>query len=111
MRKATTAYLHLNFGDCNLSLTSTAEAFQVSEGYLSSIFKQGTGINFSGYIERLRMDRAKELLKAGSMTIKEIADAVGYTSENSFCRAFKRVVGMNTSEWKARENPEKHWIK
>lgn len=106
-----TAYLHLNFGDCNLSLTSTAEAFQVSEGYLSSIFKQGTGINFSGYIERLRMDRAKELLKAGSMTIKEIADAVGYTSENSFCRAFKRVVGMNTSEWKARENPEKHWIK
>lgn len=97
---AVNAYVNLNFGDSSLSLTSAAEALQMNEGYLSGRFKQETGMNFSAYVEKVRMDKAKELLRSGNMTIKEIAECTGYTSENSFCRAFKRVTGMSTSGWK-----------
>lgn len=97
---AITAYINLNFGDSSLSLTSAAEALQMNEGYLSGRFKQETGMNFSAYVEKVRMDKARELLRTGNMTIKEIAENTGYTSENSFCRAFKRVTGMSTSEWR-----------
>nr|WP_103241154.1 helix-turn-helix transcriptional regulator [Acetatifactor muris] len=97
---AITAYINLNFGDSSLSLTSAAEALRMNEGYLSGRFKQETGINFSAYVEKVRMNKAKELLKAGNLTIKEIAACTGYTSENSFCRAFKRVTGVSTSGWK-----------
>lgn len=103
---AVTAYVNLNFGDTNLSLTSAAEALQMNEGYLSGRFKQETGVNFSAYVEKVRMDKAKELLRAGRLTIKEIAEYTGYTSENSFCRAFKRVTGLSTSGWKNIDSKE-----
>lgn len=100
---AVIAYLNLHYADQDLSLTSTAEAMQVSEGYLSTLFKQETGVKFSSYVEQLRMEQAKQLLSTTSMTIREITQRTGYTSENSFCRAFKRVTGMSTTEWKTQE--------
>lgn len=99
---AVIAYLNLHYADQNLSLTSVADDMQVSEGYLSTLFKQETGVKFSSYVEQLRMEEAKKLLGKTSMTIREITERTGYTSENSFCRAFKRVTGMSTTEWKNR---------
>ena len=96
------AYIDINFGDCNLSLTGVADMFQISEPYLSSVFKQTQGINFSTYVEGVRIDKAKEFLKTTSLTVGEVADLVGYGSVNSFCRAFKRVTGISASEYSRR---------
>lgn len=94
------AYIDINYGDKNLSLISVADIFSISEPYLSSSFKQSMGINFSCYMERIRINKAKEALKKTNLSIGEIADQVGYGSANSFCRAFKRVMGISASEYR-----------
>lgn len=94
------SYIDSNFGDSNLSLVGVADIFQISETYLSAVFKQTTGINFSSYVEGVRIDKAKEFLKTTSMPVSEIAQRVGYYSANSFCRAFKRVTGISASEYR-----------
>ena len=94
------SYIDVNYGDKNLSLTSVADIFSISEPYLSSIFKQSLGINFSNYMEGVRIEKAKELLEKTNLSIGEISDHVGYGSANSFCRAFKRVMGTSASEYR-----------
>ena len=94
------SYIDVNYGDKNLSLTSVADIFSISEPYLSSIFKQSLGINFSNYMEGVRIEKAKELLEKTNLSIGEISDHVGYGSANSFCRAFKRVMGTSASEFR-----------
>jgi AraC-like DNA-binding protein len=94
------SYIDIDYGDKNLSLTSVADIFSISEPYLSSIFKQSLGINFSTYMEGIRIDKAKEFLEKTNLSIGEISDSVGYGSTNSFCRAFKRVMGISASEYR-----------
>ena len=72
----------------------------MNEYYISSIFKQSTGINFSTYVEQVRIQKAQELLRESSLKTKEISEMVGDTSSNSFCRAFKRVTGMNPTDYR-----------
>lgn len=97
---AVVAYIKANYEDSGLSLTRVADTFRISEPYLSSLFKQTMGINFSSYVEGVRIDRAKVLLKETGMSVGEIAQTVGYYSANSFCRAFRRVTGLTTSEYR-----------
>lgn len=94
------SYIDINYGDKNLSLTSVADIFNISEPYLSSVFKQSLGINFSTYMEGIRIDKAKDFLEKTTLSIGEISDNVGYGSVNSFCRAFKRVTGTSASEYR-----------
>lgn len=97
---AIVSYIDTNYGDCCLSLTSVADQFGISEPYLSSIFKQTQGINFSTYVEVIRIDKAKDFLKTTALSVGDIAQLVGYGSVNSFCRAFKRVTGLSASEYR-----------
>lgn len=94
------SYIEMNYGDCNLSLNSVAAAFELSESHLSMIFKQAMGMNFSSYLEGIRIDKAKELLATTKMKVGDISEQVGYYSVNSFCRAFKRATGSNASEYR-----------
>lgn len=95
-----TAYINMNYGDCCLSLAQVASMYSVSESSLSTMFKNTQGIKFSAYVEGVRISKAKELLETTSLTVSEISERVGYTSANSFCRAFRRVTGINTSEFR-----------
>ena len=83
-----------------MCLAGVADRFGISEQYLSSLFKQNQGINFSTYVEDVRIDKAKDYLKTTGLSVGEIAGLVGYGSTNSFCRAFKRVTGINASEYR-----------
>ncbi len=94
------AYIDENYYDENLSLINVADMFDVSEQYLSSVFKECMDINFSTYVENVRIDKAKELLVTTTMAINEIASKVGYYSANSFSRAFKRVVENTPSKYR-----------
>ena len=100
------AYIDMNYGDDNLSLKGVADAFHISEPYLSSVFKQRMGQTFSSYMEYVRMEKAKQFLRTTQMPINQIAEKVGYYSVNSFCRAFKRVTGTSASKYRKADSSE-----
>lgn len=94
------SYIDARYGDPDLSLALLADQFDISQPYLSSLFKQTHGINLSTYIENIRIEKAKDFLRTTDLTINKISEMVGYGSTNSFCRAFKRVTGISTSEYR-----------
>ena len=100
MMPAILTFLDANYGNQDLSLTMVADTFHISVPYLSSLFKASAGVNFSNYVEEVRVEKAKELLKNTSMSVGEIAMATGYGSANSFSRAFRRVTGNSASEYR-----------
>lgn len=83
-----------------LSLTSLSEVSFLSPAYLSRLYHQATGEKLSAFIERMRYNRAKELLAEPSEKIFEIARAVGYDSAASFTRFFKKQNGCSPQEYR-----------
>ena len=96
-----TDYLGANYADSNLSLASISEHFSVNASVLSTTFKQQMGKNLSAYLEDIRIREAQRLLRTTDWTVNRIAEAVGYLSASTFCRAFRRNTGQNTSTFKA----------
>lgn len=94
------AYLKANYKNQDLSLQMLAEHFNVQTSFVSKMFKKHTGMNFFAYLEQLRMEKASELLQDDAMPIKDIALEVGYASDLSFRRAFKKCKGVNPSAYK-----------
>jgi two-component system, response regulator YesN len=88
-------FIQTNYMHQDLSLYKVSSQFSLSEGYFSHLFKEQTGINFTDYLENVRMDHAKDLLKNRDLSINDISEMVGYNSAQSFRRAFKRVCGVN----------------
>lgn len=83
-----------------LSLTAVAKAAHMNPVYFCRAFKKATGFGFSEYVTRLRIERAKWLLRDRSMRINEVAFAVGFGSTAQFNRAFKRLVGHSPSRFR-----------
>ncbi|MGI5894941.1 MAG: AraC family transcriptional regulator [Candidatus Merdivicinus sp.] len=98
LRQNIQEYVNTHFADPQISLSSVADAFHITESYLSRIFKQETGENFSKYVEKLRVEKAQELIETKQLTFSEVAEKVGYNSPQVFRRAYKRVCGMSPSE-------------
>ena len=96
-------YMKGHYMDSGLGLAQVGTVFRVSEGYLSSVFKEQEGINFTDYLEGIRIERACELLKDGKNKIDRISEEVGYNSVQSFRRAFKRVKGISPKEARCSE--------
>lgn len=97
------AYIDANFGDPNLSLSSVAAEFKISEGHLSKMFKMKYNTRFSAFVETVRMDKAKDFLTDTSLSVSEISELTGYLSVNTFCRAFKRVTGLTPSNYRKKQ--------
>lgn len=93
-------YIHKNFDDNNISLTSIAESFDVTPSYLSRFFKNRLKCNFVDYIHKLRSERAKELLVSTNMSIAEIADESGYFDSHSLIRSFKKYEGLTPGRFR-----------
>ena len=93
------AYMRQHFDDPEMGLAALARKFDLTEAYLSSAFKECLGINLSSFLERLRMERAMELMKE-DMTLEQIAQQVGYSSVYSFRGAFKRTTGLPPSAYR-----------
>ena len=96
-------YIEEHFRESSLSLTEIAIQFGRSESYVSVRVKEILGESFSGYLEKLRVNTAKELLEKDNISIKEIAEMVGYNSASAFGRAYKRVTGITPSEYQTKQ--------
>ncbi|WP_163538191.1 helix-turn-helix domain-containing protein [Gracilibacillus sp. YIM 98692] len=97
-------YLEENFDDPNLSLIHLSDKFQISDKYVSKLFKSYYGIKFVDFLIGLRMRQSKLFLEKTDFTIKEIAEKVGYTSSISFSRTFKKLYNLTPGEFRKRNN-------
>ena len=94
------AYIEVNYADSNMSLNVLAFEFGITPNYLSGIFKKRFNMNFSQYLESVRLEKAYKYLQEGKLSIDEIAQKIGYTNSDSFRRAFKRTRGVSPSQVK-----------
>lgn len=99
-------YIHTHYQDPSLGLNKISDEFQISESYFSHMFKEKTGVNFSVYLEALRMREAARLVRNSSTNLSELYVEVGYNNPATFRRAFKKIYGVTPSAM--RENAAKH---
>lgn len=88
----------------DISAKDVAGILGYSDVYFSKVFKQLFDDNFINYLTKIRIDRAKVLLKDVSFNIKEVGKSVGYADSNYFTKVFKRSVGMSPSEYRSKHN-------
>lgn len=84
----------------NISATCIAEKFNYNKHYLSRLFKRKTGMNLKEYIHITRLRKATDLLSSSNLSIKEIANEVGFQDEKYFMRVFKKYKKMTPSEFR-----------
>ncbi|TDG00224.1 helix-turn-helix domain-containing protein [Paenibacillus piri] len=93
------SYVENNY-HLDLSLATLGEQIGLSPSYLSSIFKDITGMNFVDYINTRRVEQAKTLLRQTNDTVADISDRVGFTNANTFIRVFKRYEGITPGQYR-----------
>ncbi|WP_195989353.1 helix-turn-helix domain-containing protein [Clostridium sp. D53t1_180928_C8] len=93
-------YILENYTDYSFSLQLVSDNFDVSLSYLSQYFKDKTGITILDYITNLKINKSKELLINSNLTLRDIADQMGYSNVSSFIRRFKQVTSMTPGEFK-----------
>ncbi|WP_054950168.1 response regulator transcription factor [Numidum massiliense] len=91
-------YIGNHLGD-DLSLTAIGEALNYNPYYLSRLYKQLTGQGLAEYVQEARLEKAKQLLCEGDLTIYDVSQAIGFVSENYFYRFFKKHTGMTPREY------------
>ena len=84
----------------DINLNSLSRLVYLNPIYLSSLFKQETGISITDYIIETRLKKARELLRDTPMFIGDIASAVGYRDTRYFSRLFLKHVGVKPSEYR-----------
>lgn len=86
-----------------ITLAETARIMHVSQPVVSRVVRDRTGQSFNEYVTTRRMERAKALIKGqGGMTMRDIAEMLGYPDQHYFSRVFKSVYGMTPSEYRQR---------
>jgi two-component system response regulator YesN len=87
------------YADPSLTIYAAAREFGLSESSFYHFFRDNLGASFADYLESVRIREARELLRSSPAHIKDIAAAVGFASDTTFRRAFRRVVGVSPSEY------------
>lgn len=97
-----TAYVRENRAKERFSLEDTAAHFNLNKDYLGKLFKKEMGQTFSNYLNGVRIEEAKRLLRETPETVTAIAFEVGYESLDTFQKSFKRVTGTTPSQYRGR---------
>lgn len=93
-------YIAKNVSNPLLGAPMVCDEFNMSTTYFSRIFKEDLGVNFSVYLQTLRITKAKKLLLESDMNLNAIAQEVGYISSQNLLRLFKRYEGMSPSAYR-----------
>ena len=86
-----------------MNATEIAQKYGLGVSYLSTLFKERTGINLTAYVEGVRMEKAKNLLKNKEWTVTDVAIHTGYSNSNYFSRVFKKYTGVTPREFRESE--------
>jgi AraC-like DNA-binding protein len=94
------AFIHENFSDPDVTLEQAANAAALSKFYFTRYFKHQTGQTFHSYLNRVRIDKAKEYLVETDKTITDISLLCGFSSFNTFNRLFKLYNSITPSRYR-----------
>lgn len=83
----------------NLKLGTLAEIFNYNSAYLGKMFKNQVGEHFNTYLDKVRIEKAKQLLTQG-MKVYEVAEQVGYMNSDYFNAKFRKYVGVSPSAYR-----------
>ena len=92
-------FIHENQAE-DLSLGQVARAVHTSIFYFCKMFKKATGLNFTDYVSRIRVEKAKNLLLNRNLRVSEIAYEVGFQSLTHFNRVFKKIMGQSPTQYR-----------
>jgi AraC-like DNA-binding protein len=95
------AFVNSHYGEITLNVAMIADNRGMTPSYLSKLFKEQTGESLSEYINRIRLAKAKLLLRKEGLTISDIAVQVGYLNSNALIRSFKKYEGVTPGKYKA----------
>lgn len=93
-------YTQKNFSDNNISLQLLADKFYLNSAYICRAFKKETGENWNDFLNKLRMEKAIELLKTTNMLSYEISNQVGFTDAKYFSLCFKQYTGKKFTKYR-----------
>lgn len=93
-------YISENYMDSNLSLNKVADQAGISPPYLSELFNDITGEKFTVYLAEYRVEKARQLLRATKLPIREIGFRCGFNSVQNFNRVFKKYTGVTSGQYR-----------
>jgi two-component system response regulator YesN len=99
-------YIDLNYGSEDISLHVVASHVGISPNHLSTVFAQETGENFIDYLTRVRIEKAKQLLKNTGMKNTDIAYETGFGDPHYFSFIFKKNTGVSPREYRSEKAVE-----
>lgn len=82
-----------------ITLSELSQLVNLSPTYLSKVFKKTTGYSIIEFFNKMKIDKAKELIIEGDKKVKEVAEILGYKDEFYFSRIFKKIEGVSPKEF------------
>lgn len=105
MKRLEQAFTYINAHYCEkITLEEVASSVYMSSNYFSSYFRKVTNISFSDYVTRLRVNRARELLREDGANVTEIAMECGFNNISNFYRLYKKHMGKTPGDEKSKNN-------
>lgn len=83
-----------------ITLSEIADNIHINYYYLSAYFKSQTSENLTAYINKVRVEKAKILLKDGNLSIAEVSSLVGFSEHNYFSKVFKKYALMTPTSYR-----------
>ena len=103
------SYIDKKFHNSNLTVKQVADHVKIDRTYLYRLFKEETGLSIIDYINSRKISRAESLLMNKNLSIKEVAETVGFSDQMYFSKVFKKFKGMSPSEFKKSYKPLKYF--
>lgn len=100
-------YIYENYLDDNFSVKSMASHFQTSVSNISHFFKKNMEVTISQYVEQIKLERAKEMLKTSDKKVSEIAEILRYANSTAFIEMFKKYEGVTPGAYRESSDKEK----
>ncbi|MDC3416007.1 response regulator transcription factor [Aquibacillus salsiterrae] len=88
-----------DYYDEEITLAEIAESLYINKNYLSQLFKKVTGETFVNYLNKFRIEKAKEKLKEQKYMIYEVSEMVGYQNPTYFSKVFRSITGTSPSDF------------
>lgn len=89
-----------NYENQAMGLIVIAEQLNMSTSYISRVFKKQYNIGIAEYMNNMRIEKAKKLILLNTMTVKDIAESVGFSSDINFIRVFKKHENITPGKYK-----------
>ena len=84
----------------DITVARLADVLHLSANYLSNLFKSETGMRIVEYMNRCRIQKAKQLLQDPAWEVYEVAEKTGFQETSYFCKVFKELEGKTVKEFR-----------